>query len=183
VCDQLAVEGRASSPVKRGAVRQTARGQSKSELASAYLYTESPQSLQFAEEEGFMNIPRLLLVSLLILVCFAPIAAQSLPDKIPASSQPQLDGLVAPPEFRANVPPVPQIAQDRIRATPMQQVTRFRFSLKPEQNDATCFYIRSYRVTRDDPASDSTRLAGYSECQPAARYRAKNALFLEIAPR
>ncbi|MGD0509216.1 MAG: hypothetical protein ABSA27_15545 [Terriglobales bacterium] len=126
-----------------------------------------------------MYIPRLLLLSLLILVWFAPIAAQSLPDKIPAFSEPQLDGLVAPPEFRAHVLPLPPNVRDRIRDIRPQ----LSLDAPPMLNDGVCYTIRSYRVTRDDPASDSTRLAGYSECQPAARYRAKNALFLEIAPR
>jgi hypothetical protein len=55
--------------------------------------------------------------------------------------------------------------------------TNLRYVQLPagEQSDGTCYSIRSYRVTRDDPESDSTRLAGYSTCQPAARFQLKDA--------
>jgi hypothetical protein len=41
--------------------------------------------------------------------------------------------------------------------------------------DDTCYSMRTYRVTRDDPESDSTRPAGYSTCQPAAWFHVKDA--------
>ena len=41
----------------------------------------------------------------------------------------------------------------------------------PLQADATCFAIRSYRVVRDDPHSDSIHRDGYTSCVPAARFR------------
>jgi hypothetical protein len=126
-----------------------------------------------------MHIPRLLLLALLISVCVAPLAAQSSPEKNAVSSQPQLDGLVAPPEFRAHVVSLSPNVRARIRDIQPQLSS----DPGPALNDGVCYYMRTYRVTRDDPDSDSTRLAGYSECQPAARYRAKNAIFLEIAPR
>jgi hypothetical protein len=37
--------------------------------------------------------------------------------------------------------------------------------------DVTCLSIRSYRVVRDDPHSDSTHFDGYTTCVPAARFR------------
>jgi hypothetical protein len=122
-----------------------------------------------------MYIPRLLVLSLLISVCAAPVAAQSSPDKSPVSAQPKLDGLVAPPEFRGQ-----QVANQRPEAilklhapTP----TEFRAQLSTlAQDDTACYSIRSYRVTRDIPGSDSTRLAGYSECQRAARFQVKAAV-------
>jgi len=130
-----------------------------------------------------MRIPSLPFLALLLSVCVAPIAAQSSPDKSPVS-QPQLDGLVAPPEFRANVPAPGHIAQDGNSSTPTRGFTSLRFFLKPEENDTTCFYIRSYRVTRNDPKSDATRPAGYSTCQPATRFQTKSAVeILELAPR
>jgi hypothetical protein len=43
------------------------------------------------------------------------------------------------------------------------------------QRDVTCLSIRSYRVTRDDPSSDTTRLVGYSTCQPSTRFQVKQA--------
>jgi hypothetical protein len=132
-----------------------------------------------------MHIPRLPFFGLLISVCVAPIAAQSSPGNRPASLQPQLDGLFAPPEFRTHVLALPQIVQDKIRATPPQWRSRLLpIPPKPEQNDETCLYIRSYRVTRDHPESDATRPAGYSTCQPAARFQTKYAVdSREIVPR
>jgi hypothetical protein len=41
--------------------------------------------------------------------------------------------------------------------------------------DTTCYAIRSYVVARDDEDSDSTHSVGSSTCQPANRYRVKNA--------
>ena len=111
-----------------------------------------------------MRIPRLVLLALLISVCVAPIAAQSSPDKTPASSHSQLDGLVAPPEFRAHAfsqPPLSPNARGRIRDIQSQlRVVPFDPALvqNDNDNDKVCYSIRSYRVTRDDPASDSTRL-------------------------
>ncbi len=124
-----------------------------------------------------MHILRLPFLALLISVCVAPIAAQSSPDKTPAFSHSQRDELVAP-EFRArSVQPV-QLAPNwrtRIRDTePRQRVLPSDSTLAP--NDTVCYSMRSYRVTRDDPGSDSTRLAGYSECQPAARFQVKTAV-------
>jgi hypothetical protein len=122
-----------------------------------------------------MHIPRLLLLSLLVPVFIAPVSAQSSPDKKPVSSRPLLDGLTAPPEFRAHVlplPPLPTILWTRIRDIQPQ----LSFDPTLAQNDAVCLSIRTYRVVRDNPKSDSTRPAGYSECQPAARYQLKTAV-------
>ena len=44
------------------------------------------------------------------------------------------------------------------------------------RNDNACLTLRTYRVVRDDPHSDTTRVAGYSTCQPAAQYRVKTAV-------
>jgi hypothetical protein len=124
-----------------------------------------------------MHIPRLLVVLLLISLFAAPVAAQSSRGKVPVSSQPQLAGLVAPQEFHAQDSP-PEFRQ-RLH-TPDFHV------LPPTvaQNDGACYTMRSYRVTRDDPGSDATRLAGYSECQAAARFQVKSAVGArEIVPR
>jgi hypothetical protein len=68
------------------------------------------------------------------------------------------------------------IKLDRIKSDP--QVRRFKFDPRPEtlvvdSNGPTCYAIRSYVVARDSKDSDSTHPAGYSTCQPAARYRVK----------
>ncbi len=134
-----------------------------------------------------MHIPRLLPLALLIPTCAASVAAQSSPDKIPAASQPQLYGrLVAPPEFRAPVLPLPPLAAvpANVRARIRDTQPQLSFDSTLVENDTACYSIRSYRVTRDDPGSDSTRLAGYSECQPAARFQVKVAVdSREIMPR
>jgi hypothetical protein len=141
-----------------------------------------------------MRIPRLLLLSLLLSVCVTPIVAQSSPDnrssdKNAFSSQSQRDGLTAPPEFRSHVPALSQRAMDGISGNPSSSGVHFdQFKVlplvKPGQTDTSCFYMRTYRVTRDDPQSDTTRRAGYSTCQLAGRYQTKNAVeVLEIAPR
>jgi hypothetical protein len=122
-----------------------------------------------------MYIPRLLLFALLIPASNVPVAAQSSTDRIPASSHPQLYGrLVAPPEFRADDLPLPRLSGSvgTIRDNPL----RLSFDFTVKENDTDCYSIRRYRVTRDDPRSDSTRLAGYSECQPAARFQVKAAV-------
>jgi len=127
-----------------------------------------------------MHIPRLAFLALLVAVCVAPAAAQSSPDKIPAFSHPQLDGLVAPPEFRAHDLPLPPLSPNlrtRIHGIqPQARILPFDSTLAQNDNDKVCYSIRSYRVTRDDPGSDWTRLAGYSECQPAARFQVKAAV-------
>ncbi|MGA8540376.1 MAG: hypothetical protein WB566_12810 [Terriglobales bacterium] len=137
-----------------------------------------------------MHIPRLLLLALLIAVCVAPVVAQSslAPDKIPSASQPRLDGLIAPPEFRTHVLPLDRSVRARIRDIQPELTLDSNLDSTldsvPAQDEEDCLTMRTYRVTRDDPRSDSTRLAGYSECQPAARFQMKTAMdSQEIAPR
>jgi hypothetical protein len=135
-----------------------------------------------------MRIPRLVLLALLMSVYVVPSAAQSSTDNIPASSHSQMDGLVAPPEFRAHAVPMSPLspnARSRIRDTQAHlHAVPFDSTLAQDDNDKVCYSIRSYRVTRDDPASDSTRLVGYSECQPAARFQVKAAVdSRELVPR
>ncbi len=140
-----------------------------------------------------MHIPRLLTLSLLTSVCVAPVVAQSASGNVPGSFLPQPPGLLT------------QDAQANLRLDPTQQpvdididrlylsdargdnvrggerdgtikAPRFRARvLAPAENDATCYAIRGYRVTRDDPESDATRPAGYSTCQPATRFQVKDA--------
>lgn len=126
-----------------------------------------------------MHIPRLLLLSLLVPVFVAHFSAQSLPNKNLVSSRPLRDGLITPPEFRMNVPTLKfqgQPSDERPEAIPKPQAPQLEFYPQTsalEQGDAVCLSLRTYRVVRDDPKSDSTRPAGYSECQPAARYQIK----------
>jgi hypothetical protein len=41
-------------------------------------------------------------------------------------------------------------------------------------DDNLCYSMRSYKVARDDSHSDSTHAAGYSTCQPAARFHTRS---------
>jgi hypothetical protein len=43
------------------------------------------------------------------------------------------------------------------------------------ESDTTCYSIRTYRVARDSPDSDSTHPVGTSTCQRATRYQLKSA--------
>jgi hypothetical protein len=137
-----------------------------------------------------MYIPRLLLLALLISVCIVPVAAQSSPDKNAVSSRPLMDGLVTPPEFRMSDPALKfqgPVTDDRSTLIPNLQAPKLDFDSQTStlvQDDGVCLSMRTYRVVRDDPKSDSTRAAGYSECQPAARFQVRTAVdSREIEPR
>jgi hypothetical protein len=155
-------------------------------------------------EEGFMHIPRLLVLPLLISVCAAPVAAQSSSDKDP--SQP-LSALPQSAQASIRVDqlhlPFPRDRNDLSHTMPgtigagehsstiipplqFHAIPPLEFGvLEPTRGqDDVCYSIRGYRVTRDDPESDLTRPAGYSTCQPAARFHVKDAGDLrEIVPR
>ncbi|MGA9979920.1 MAG: hypothetical protein WBQ08_14955 [Candidatus Sulfotelmatobacter sp.] len=131
-----------------------------------------------------------LLVLALLTVCVAPLMAQSPSDDIPGSfySQP-LSAL--PQDVQANLPLVqvqspididrlylPSAKPDSGRAGEQDwkiKAPSLSHNRVLGQNDATCYSIRSYRVTRDDPASDTTRLVGYSTCQSSTRFQVKEA--------
>jgi hypothetical protein len=108
-----------------------------------------------------MSALRLLPLVLLI----AAAAAQSTSDKNPDSSQRSA--------ARENEPLVP---------SPLDSHSPHIIPL--EQNQATCYTLRTYRVARENPDSDSTRPAGYSTCQRAARFQLRTAVdSRELAPR
>jgi hypothetical protein len=120
-----------------------------------------------------MRTPRLLILSLLLFVCVAPIAAQSSSDGDPQPSI-HLDEITPPLEFRR--PALPLWVQPPVRSDGIGLSDQRHLQLRArEQNDVTCYSIRSYRVTRDDPESDSTSPAGYSTCQPVSKFQLKDA--------
>ncbi|MGA3089888.1 MAG: hypothetical protein ABSD75_14830 [Terriglobales bacterium] len=152
---------------------------------------------------------RLLVLSWLIWLSVAPVAAQSAPNQTPASPRtlptlPQnvrsgdrlgqfrltlpIERLALAPEAPGTVradpyeaPLAPPSTPRPHPASPLEMSLRTRTMV---ETDTECFAIRSYRVTRDDPQSDATRPAGYSECQAANRYQVKSAADLrEVAPR
>jgi hypothetical protein len=137
-------------------------------------------------------LPRLLILSLFLPACVATVAAQSSPDKAPLSSPLPQNGLVLPYDFRGLIPPLFQNAQANQLQQPLR-LERFKGSrLAPAtylglpplpgnlaalaQNTAPCYSIRSYRFSREDPKSDSTRFTDYSTCQPGAEFHMKNAI-------
>jgi hypothetical protein len=137
-----------------------------------------------------MRSPRLLAISLLILVCIAPVLAQSPQDNVPGSFFSEPLGAL-PPDAQANLrlDPIQRPIEINRLQSPYAKpdaapVDEHDWTFKPwpqpharvlNQDDATCYSIRSYRVKRDDPESDSTRLVGYSTCQPSNRFQVKAA--------
>ena len=121
---------------------------------------------------GIMSVPRVLLLALLITTSGVPVAAQSLSEKSPVL---QL------------LPTRPQDTHSGIRVDQFQLsphpdgVKAWHIIPEPElrrpilTNDTTCYSLRTYRVTHDDPESDSTKLAAYSTCQLATGFRVKDA--------
>jgi hypothetical protein len=117
-----------------------------------------------------MCVRRLLVLSLLILTCVATIAAQSSDKRADSSSATTTQTAQATTESR----------NDTVR--PVDSNTPHILTL--EQNEATCYTLRTYRVTRDDPKSDTTKPAGYSTCQRATRFQLRTTVeTVEIARR
>jgi hypothetical protein len=122
----------------------------------------------------------------LLLLISVSMSAQSSPDMSPISPQFELRVLAVPPEFRAKSLSTPsQNGQNQIGTVPLvwlvepspsspqKQVEEEPF---PPEQTSTCFYIRTYRMKREDPQSDITTPAGYSECQPSAGLQLKDAV-------
>jgi hypothetical protein len=42
--------------------------------------------------------------------------------------------------------------------------------------EPTCYTMRSYLMTRDDPHSDSTRQVGYSVCEPSSTFDVRDSI-------
>jgi len=112
----------------------------------------------------------------LLLLVSVSMSAQSSPDKSSLSPQLEIRVLTAPPEFHANSVSAPsQNGQQQIGTVPLQKALlepspsdEYQIPGKPFRPEATsvCFYIRTYRVQRDQAQPDITTPAGYSECQP-----------------
>jgi hypothetical protein len=144
-----------------------------------------------------MYSPRLLLLSLLISLCVATSAAQSSPNNNSESS-PSASALPRNPQ--ANTVPfqfqLPFLADGQNLSDNEGTISgndadvlrtldsRAQHLLALQQDQNTCYTIRTYRVARESPDSDSTRPAGYSTCQRATRFQLKEAVdSREIVPR
>jgi hypothetical protein len=119
-----------------------------------------------------MTVSRVLLISLLIAMSCVSVAAQSL-----SENGPVLQLLRTRPQDTHS-----GIRVDQLQLSPQPGgVNPWHIIPEPElrrpilTNDTTCYSLRTYRVTRDDPVSDSTELTAYSTCQPATGFRVKGA--------
>ena len=122
-----------------------------------------------------MFIPRFLVLPLVLSLGVGPLAAQSMLDN---HEQPNVPPQGAQPGLRIGplqdfhlhgTTPAPEIYQD------IPAPGTYGKILPHDQGKVTCYSIRGYRVTRDDPDSDSTRPSGYSTCQPSDRFQVKDA--------
>ncbi len=109
-----------------------------------------------------MTIPRLLILGSLLSLCVAAAAAQASPPSAPDSSQP------------ASV--LSQNAESEHDSGKMPAPVHTQHILTMEQNEATCYALRTYRVARVSPESDTVRPAGYSTCQRATRFQLRTAV-------
>jgi hypothetical protein len=122
-----------------------------------------------------MSISRLLILLVFLSASVATLAAQSSDN----GDRLDVNRLVAPPEFRAHVVSLPAAVRAKIRDFKSRLPSDFSMA----EDDRDCLTVRKYRVTRDDPTSDYTRLAGYSECQRADRFQVRSAVdSIEITP-
>ena len=137
-----------------------------------------------------MSIFRLLPFSLVIAVGVATLTAQSSPSRIPSNILPGntewLDSSTSTnlpsPNLQAELNP--QDPLDRIHIGDYNpRLNRFGgphvlLHTEPDsQSDNVCLKMRTYKVARDGPKTDSTHPSGYSTCQPAARFQMHTAEF------
>jgi hypothetical protein len=120
-----------------------------------------------------MSIFRLLPLLLLIAAGAASLTAQSSPEKILVASQPaDSRQLNSPAAAEQNVlKPLNGIGTDgnNLKAAPPPRFLTDQDSWSSQDN--VCLTMRTYKVARDNPHSDSTHAAGYTTCQPGARFR------------
>ncbi|MFZ0420250.1 MAG: hypothetical protein WAM04_19255 [Candidatus Sulfotelmatobacter sp.] len=140
-----------------------------------------------------MSVFRLLQFSLVIAVGVATLAAQSSSDKIPAAIQSsdssQVDSSartdLLSPNLNAGLnPPNPL---DRILIGDYRpQLSQFSvpqiLRAYPEKGDGDCLKMRTYKVARDGPNTDSTHPVGYTTCTPAARFQMHTAVLKVSSP-
>ena len=144
-----------------------------------------------------MSIFRLSPFSLLIVTGVASVAAQSSPHKnavtVPSavSGQRNSSGSIDLLPPRLNPDLNSQKPFDRIR---IEEYSPRLAQLDPPhvflvdpgwlgQDGTLCYAIRSYKVARDDPQSDSTHATGYSTCQPATRFHVQTGDEQVLAPK
>jgi hypothetical protein len=140
-----------------------------------------------------MQVFRPLVLSLLAAFSVSPlVTAQSLtkesalrPD---AQASAELFSFLQPFDIRAITPrsatPAADSKDDSPDMPPKNLGRQRILTLEEDGNEPICYTLRTYRVARESPDSDSTKPAGYSTCQRASRFQLKTAVDLrEIAPR
>jgi hypothetical protein len=137
-----------------------------------------------------MSIPRLLILSSLMSLCIPTAVAQVSSDQQPNSSQPLpmlaengqpgTDLFQFPLPFSVAELNVSDVAPDAKASD--RDLTVISSKKFPRQHiltlgdEATCLTLRTYRVARVDPESDTTKFAQYSTCQPSVRFQFKTAV-------
>lgn len=142
-----------------------------------------------------MRVPRLLLLVFVISLCAASLAAQSASDKSPdASPAPDQTAQASADLFQfqltsdtddQGLSPAPRTIESKNDSLVIHPSdSRMAHILTLEQDEATCYTIRAYRVARVSPESDTTKPAGYSTCQRATRFQFRTAVdSQEMTPR
>jgi hypothetical protein len=147
-------------------------GLSKPGADSCFLCGERRRRYNVGEWRGCMCVFRILFFVLLMSVC---VSAQPSPDQNSVSPEFEIHGLVAPLELRADQALTPfQDGQNLMGVDPsegfFQRSPLQGSSSLPPEPEQRCYSIRTYRVTRDDPQSDTITPAGYSECETASSF-------------
>jgi hypothetical protein len=139
-----------------------------------------------------MNVPRLLMLSLLAGMCSAPVLAQSLPSPkltFPTPStlftQPSLNGSFPTWDSRDQMRKLSLNPRDRRFRLGQDPPTLYALnrptvalSIQPRILSAPqperCYTVRAYRFTRET-ASDATTFTDYYACEPAGQFHLKGA--------
>jgi hypothetical protein len=124
-----------------------------------------------------MSLFRLLPFSLLIAAGVATSAAQSLPENTPSVMQ---SGQLSSSSSSADrSSPMDRILSGDYtpRLSQFSVPHKFIVDQDGQPTDNLCLTMRTYKVARDDPHSDSTHAAGYSTCTSAARFQMRTTEF------
>jgi hypothetical protein len=133
-----------------------------------------------------MTIPRLLILGSLISLCVARGSAQTLPQSASDSSRPgstlsqnaeaDTDFFALFEDWQSSSDSTAGGIRREQDSGKMPEPVHTQHTLTLEQNEMTCLTLRTYRVARVSPDSDTTEFAGYSTCQPGSRFQLKTAV-------
>jgi hypothetical protein len=142
-----------------------------------------------------MSVPRVLLLISIFLAAI-PLAAQSSLDLNLLAVSPQTNSLANPfrdaPvdafKFQVNTPAATKTSNPFFLVSPDSKANIARSPVRTvdiadAQGDITCLSMRTYRVKRENPQSDTTTPAGYTTCTPSKRFEIKSAVEVSGAPR